>query len=1048
MKVLFNDKDSRVSDSHSRLRLIAAVLAFCLYFALCYLLSSFTYFTGLPILSVIPIIAVSWLYGARIGVVAGVLAFPVNAFMLSLVGIDWVDNMVVSGGGFAGGIGLVLIGLVVGRLSELSRRLGKELHARQIAEKELLAHRENLEQLVNDKVRDLQETQERFKAVTENSPDAIIITDLYGINRYCNRGAEQMFGYTCVEMLGQNSIMFLPPCFHEDEQRRRDSLIQKDKVFEMNASIESTMVRKDGSEFPVEFSLYSWALRDETFFSMIIRDITHRRQAEAAMAAATEELQRSRDFFQNVFDVTGDGMYVTDEMGSIVFANTALARMLGYDHEELIGMSAIDLSAEMSNAPDSVDKEQELFNRDYNEPFEAVFIHKDGSYLTVESRLTNLIEGDHLGSSIVVSLRDITERKKAEEEISQARDFMEAMFRASPDAIIAVDVAGNITAANDSVYDVFGYRAHELIGRPVHEIPIDSSESRASHHGLIEQLHKHGIVRNFEEKRAHKDGQTLYVETSIAVLKNSDGSPAGAISSSRDITGRKLLEEQLQRSRDTLEKIFMASPDAIIVADDSGIITMASDSVYDVYGYQPDELIGLHGSMLSPPDNEVFEKTKEVIEELYEKGFVANAVYERLHKDGYKIWGEASYVLLRDADGSVSGTVSSTRDITERMRMEEQSRQTQKMEAIGTLAGGIAHDFNNILSAIIGYTELSQQEASCDALINNNLEQVLKAAGRARNLVKQILEFSRKSQYEVRAVQVDSILKEALKLLRASIPATVEIQIEIANAGDVVMADSTQIHQVIMNLCTNAVHAMENGGGILTIGLKRVVLQDFDTVPYEGIAAGQYLQLSVRDTGDGIDPDTMARVFEPFFTTKSVDKGTGMGLAVVHGIVKSLKGAVTVYSDPGRGTVFHVLFPVTTGSVQVNAADEQDEARGSENVLLVDDEAALMDVGANMLRSLGYQVTATQNPQEAFKVFSDDPSAFDLVFTDQVMPELTGFELAQRMIDLRSDIPVILCTGYSDLVTEKAALAAGIKAFVTKPFTRHEISKTIRDVLE
>ena len=321
-------------------------------------------------------------------------------------------------------------------------------------------------------------------------------------------------------------------------------------------------------------------------------------------------------------------------------------------------------------------------------------------------------------------------------------------------------------------------------------------------------------------------------------------------------------------------------------------------------------------------DEKQVEEIMEALEELFEKGVLRNVPSERQHKDGHIFSAESSHVLLKNPDGTLIGSVSSTRDITERIRLQDQLRQSQKMEAIGTLAGGIAHDFNNILGAIIGYTELSQHESICDPRIKNNLDQVLKAADRARNLVRQILAFSRKSQSEFKPLQVHVILKEALKLMRASIAANIEIEIRDNGYRDVVLADATQIHQVIVNLCTNAAHAMEQAGGVMKITLKPVVLQSADMIAYSDLQPGPYLQLSIRDTGIGIEPENISRIFEPFFTTKDVGKGTGMGLAVVHGIVKSLKGDIKVYSEPGRGTVFHVLLPRLEDMFAVSAAVE------------------------------------------------------------------------------------------------------------------------------
>jgi nitrogen-specific signal transduction histidine kinase/ActR/RegA family two-component response regulator len=386
--------------------------------------------------------------------------------------------------------------------------------------------------------------------------------------------------------------------------------------------------------------------------------------------------------------------------------------------------------------------------------------------------------------------------------------------------------------------------------------------------------------------------------------------------------------------------------------------------------------------------------------------------------------------------------------MTDRKRLEEQLRQSQKMEAVGTLAGGIAHDFNNILGVIFGYAELSQDLAAGNSVLENNLSQILKAADRAKNLVSQILAFSRKNESDVKPLRAHLVIKEALKLLRASLPSTISIITDIDGTHDIVVADATQLHQIIMNLCTNAAYAMQHSGGTLEVKLKPLTLDEHSVRSYTGIAPGAYVQLSVKDTGMGIPADILDRIFEPFFTTKDVGRGTGMGLSVVHGIVKSLKGDVKVYSEPGRGAVFHVLLPRVEEAVPESSREVQEAPLGHESVLLVDDEAVLLDVGTKMLGSLGYRVTALQSPQEALELFEKNPEGFDVVITDQTMPGLTGYELAQRLMQTRPDIPIILCTGYSDLVTTESALAGGIKAFVIKPLNRHAIAETIRKVLD
>jgi signal transduction histidine kinase/ActR/RegA family two-component response regulator len=421
---------------------------------------------------------------------------------------------------------------------------------------------------------------------------------------------------------------------------------------------------------------------------------------------------------------------------------------------------------------------------------------------------------------------------------------------------------------------------------------------------------------------------------------------------------------------------------------------------------------------------------------------------DRLCKDGRIIQVESSIVLLKNNDGSVAGAISSSRDVTARRRLEEQLRQSQKMESIGTLAGGIAHDFNNILGVIFGYAELSREQAADNSVLANNISQILKAADRAKNLIRQILAFSRKSTFEAVPLRLHLIVKEALALLRASLPSSVSIQSDVAVTNDTVMADATQIHQVVINLCTNAAHAMREKGGTLEVTLKPLDLDRHSAAAYNAIEPGPYVHLSVRDTGTGIAPDIIDRIFEPFFTTKPAGTGTGMGLSVVHGIVKSLKGDVKVYSRPGSGTVFHVVLPREAEQADAQEAAEPAAPGGNESILLIDDEKLLLDVGMRLLNSLGYTVTALHNPVEALELFRQDPAAFDSVITDQTMPDMTGFELARRMLQIRPGIPIILCTGYSDLVTAQSAREAGIGQFINKPLDRILIAKTLRTVLD
>ena len=384
----------------------------------------------------------------------------------------------------------------------------------------------------------------------------------------------------------------------------------------------------------------------------------------------------------------------------------------------------------------------------------------------------------------------------------------------------------------------------------------------------------------------------------------------------------------------------------------------------------------------------------------------------------------------------------------ERKQFETQLRQAQKMEAIGTLAGGIAHDFNNILSPIIVHAELTLFDLPEDSPLRTNMEEVLAASDRARDLINQILALSRQGEEEPYPLKVTPIVKEVLKLLRMSLPTTIKIHQNIASKTDSILADPSQIHQVLMNLCTNAGYAMREKGGELEVSLQNVML-DSDTLPaFPDIVPGPFVKLSVRDTGHGMEPAVMDRIFDPYFTTKKKGQGTGLGLAVVQGIINSYGGAITVDSEPERETTFAVFLPeveVESGEVEKPVSPFP---RGEESILLVDDDVSLLTSLQGALGKLGYSVTAHSSSIEALEIFKSDPMQFDLVITDQTMPDLTGEGLSKEFLSIRPDIPIILCTGYSEIFDEEKARTLGIREYMMKPIVLHKMATALREILD
>ncbi|MDM8549293.1 response regulator [Desulfobacterales bacterium HSG2] len=385
-------------------------------------------------------------------------------------------------------------------------------------------------------------------------------------------------------------------------------------------------------------------------------------------------------------------------------------------------------------------------------------------------------------------------------------------------------------------------------------------------------------------------------------------------------------------------------------------------------------------------------------------------------------------------------------DATERKHLESQLRQAQKMEAIGTLAGGIAHDFNNILFPIIGYTEMSMDHASQDNRLRKNLTQVLNAANRARELVQQILTFSRQTDKELKPLILQPIIKEIVKLLRASLPSTIHIRYSMDDKCGPVMADPVQIHQIIMNLSTNAYHAMAENGGTLEVSLRETELGPND---FPDMQPGPYMKLSVTDTGQGMTDEITERIFDPYFTTKEKDKGTGLGLSIVHGIAKSHNGHISVYSKPGQGSAFHIWLPLIESSPPAQKSLPEEPLQGGrERILLVDDEEQIVSMQKQMLGRLGYKVTGLTDSLETLKIFQKHPADFDLVITDTTMPNLTGVELAGEMMRIRPDIPIIICSGFSEHITEEKAKAMGIREYAMKPVPKDKLARMIRRILD
>jgi PAS domain S-box-containing protein len=656
-------------------------------------------------------------------------------------------------------------------------------------------------------------------------------------------------------------------------------------------------------------------------------------------------------------------------------------------------------------------------------------------------------------------------KKEAENKIRKMERWFATVLKSIGDAVITSDKKRQVTFMNAVAEKLTGWRQEDALGKKLTAIlNIKDQDLGDLEKHLVEKVIIEGLVINLIEDRMliGKNGVEVPISDSAAPIKEENGDTPGSVLIFRDITASKMAEQALQESecklQVILESLNQAQRIALLGSWQLNLETNHlwwSDETYRIFGVTPNDFSPTWEAIkaiIHPDDLTLHIKA---FEHSLQTGESLDVNIRLLTKDGFLKYCHEKGEVFRDDSGQPLRFVGTIMDVTkskqdeeQRIKLQDQLLQAQKMEAIGQLAGGVAHDFNNILGAILGYAEMAQEDSPAGSMLRKDIDQVVKASHRAKNLVKQILAFSRQAKTVLIPMQPAIIVREAVKMLRSSLPSTIDIRQNIdVNAG-LILADPTQIHQIVMNLGTNAFHAMEETCGTLSISLQKKTLTDEDVVCEPGMHPGDFVELSVGDTGPGIAPELWDKIFDPYFTTKEIGKGTGMGLSIIHGIANGYGGCVSFHSHPGEGTVFQVLLPVMPAESVVEDRPEEIVQLGNERILFIDDEEILAEMGKSILERLGYHVTVRSSSLEALTTFQNQPDMFDLVITDQTMPGMTGSDLARRILQIRPGMPIILCTGYSSLISEEKAKSAGIKGFAMKPLERKSIAGLIRKVLD
>jgi len=877
----------------------------------------------------------------------------------------------------------------------------------------------------------------RFQAdVLAQVRDAVLVLDPERRITYWNQGAERLYGYGVTEVLGRKmedviTYRWLRPQDEEEAIR----LLNSNGTWQG----ENLAFRKGGARIHVESTVS--ILKDDKGTAVgilaLVHDISERKRAEAALRQAEAK-------YRSIFENAVEGIYQTTADGRLVTANPMLARIYGFDSPRAL-MAHAAANPQYFYCDPSVRAEfvRRVLERGAVTGFESQIRRRDGSVVWISENARPLHDAAGKLVGFEGTVVDITERKQAEESLRETNDRLRALIQASPLAILALDKQGRVRSWNAAAARIFGWTEAEVLGKPS---PLVPPEHRPDTRTLRERVLRGESFAAVEAQRWRKDGSLVEVSISAAPLFDAQGEVGGVMAVLADIADRKTAERALTRERAILQALLDSIPDLIFYKDHQGAFLGCNTAFEKFIGHSERDL-------LRRTDLDFFSRDIALSFQERDRQVLAEGKprrHEELleYPDGRRVLVETLKTPFFGPDGTVLGLVGVCRDITERKRLEEQLRQAQKMEAIGQLAGGVAHDFNNLLTAILGNLGLLSAMLPADGPSREMLESSEKAAQRAAELTGQLLGFSRRTMLRLEVADLNTAIQEIMGILRRTIDPRISVQIQASPALWNVRADPGQITQVLMNLCLNARDAMPEGG-VLRLETANVVLDEEYARLHLEARAGEFVRLRVNDTGTGIAPEIRPRIFEPFFTTKQAGQGTGLGLAMVFGIVQQHQGWIECTSELARGTRFDIYLPrLRAGEpLPLLPPTEPGPAGGHETILLVDDEPMVRNLGHTVLQRFGYRVLLAEDGLEAIDIYRREKDGVDLVVLDLTMPRLSGRDTLHRLLQIDPNVHVLFASGYSaEHVTEGEK--EGVFGFISKPYRPQELANAVRAVLD